>query len=246
MPQITQLPHHLLLAAVLAGCWCSASSSSASAGGCCRRSSRPSTRARRRSPTISSAPRRRAPRPTKPKPRGGRAWTRPRRGRAAGPGGQAEERPGHRGQGARRRPTRSTPRSKPPRRKIRESLDAARAEIEAVAAEATQEMVAAPDRHQGRQQGSRGRGEGGNPCLSRRLSRRPSSPGPARGRADRVRACAADVDRAGDARRHRDHDLEEGAGRDRQGARQQDRADPRPARRGGIAAQGSRGAEGRI
>ena len=63
--------------------------------------------------------------------------------------------------------TRSTPRSN--RRKARSATRslAARAEIEAVAAEATQEMVGAADRNYGRQGRCRRGGEGGAQCLAR-------------------------------------------------------------------------------
>ena len=46
-------------------------------------------------------------------------------------------------------------RSRPPSAKIRDAVDAARAEIEAVAAEATQRDGRAADRHRGRHEGSR-------------------------------------------------------------------------------------------
>ena len=67
---------------------------------------------------------------------------RARRSRAACPGGEAGQRQRDRGEGPAPPPTRSTLKVEAAEAKIRAAVDAARAEIEAVAAEATQDMVA--------------------------------------------------------------------------------------------------------
>ena len=85
---------------------------------------------------------RRGPRPTRPKRRGARGWT-PRAPRPrASPTRPSRPAPGNRGQGQGRGREDQPARSRRPKRKIRDAVEAARAEIEAVAAEATQEMVA--------------------------------------------------------------------------------------------------------
>ena len=84
----------------------------------------------------------RGPRPRRPRPPSARGWT-PRapkqRGCPRGAGRRARARPRPR---SRRPPRRSPPRSPRPKRKIRDAADAARAEIEKVAVDATQDMVA--------------------------------------------------------------------------------------------------------
>jgi F-type H+-transporting ATPase subunit b len=130
--------------------------------------------------------------------------------------------------------------------KIRDASTAARAEIEALAAEAAQEMVRrltgiAVDKNEAAQAVKADLNVYSSPC---RYRRRGSGARGRRAKLPRPRSgglgCARGPDRV------RAADLEAGAGGRRKGARFQDRVDPRSARRGRGAPQGSRGAEGRI
>jgi F-type H+-transporting ATPase subunit b len=129
--------------------------------------------------------------------------------------------------------------------RIREAREAARSEIEAVASEAARDMV------------SRLTGKAVDPkqaavAVRDELHvcgadhRRHPGARAARGGADRVLPQPGRLGRIRSADRLRAADLEESPWGRGTGTRQQDRADPQSARRSGIAAQGSRGAEGRI
>ena len=166
------------------------------------------------------------------------------------PGGQAGQRAARPRQGPRRQPTRSAPRSTRPRRRSALRPTRRAAEIEAVAAEATQEMVARLTGIKVDREGRRSGGEGRIPCLSRTNRRTPS-------RARQPAALRTPSRRASASPRRCSSALamlvviaimiwKKVPGGDRQGAGRQDRADPRSARGGRGAAQGSRGAQGRI
>ena len=99
-------------------------------------------RARRRSPRTSSAPRRRAPGPTRPKQHGARAWTLRARTRPGSPQEAKQESAKSTEAKVKKAADKINLKVEAAEGKIRDAVAAARAEIEAVAADATQDMVA--------------------------------------------------------------------------------------------------------
>ena len=252
MPQITQLPDHLLVAAVLAAAGVRHPLLRHRAGNGAENPGRGRT-ARRQD---LRRPRSRAARPRRgreDRKRLSRADGRkPGRSDEAGHRRQAGRRPAKPNSGSRRSTSRSGARS-PRRKPASASRSTRRCATSTRAAEAAQDLVAKLTGAGRRRRGAQG-SESGAQWLNSSAARcrHPRDDRNARAGHDHHEAPSAFgmtapmfiglamivVLRA--------DGLEESAGRDRQGARPEDRRDPGAARRGRGASQGSRGAEGRI